>query len=83
MAYSQFDHFLQEATYRDPESESTLDGDSFYGLYTSWCSISSSTPRTEHSFWAAMRTRVDPRQGIRMTGPAAANYILTSYPTLL
>ncbi|SDT58308.1 hypothetical protein SAMN04489743_3738 [Pseudarthrobacter equi] len=83
MAYSQFDHFLQEATYRDQESESTLDGDSLYGLYTSWCSLSSSAPRTEHSFWAAMRLRVGPGQGLRMKGPAAADYILTSYPALL
>lgn len=62
MADSQFDQFLQEATYRDPESESTLDRDSFYGLYTSWCSISSSTAETERSFWAAMRIASAPEK---------------------
>ena len=83
MAYSQFDQFLQEATCREHESSSTLDGDSFYGLYTSWCSVSHNTPRTEHTFWAAMRDRVGPGQGLRMKGPAAADYILTSYPALV
>ncbi|MDI3213064.1 hypothetical protein [Arthrobacter sp. AL12] len=79
MAYAEFDQFLQEATYREQESDSTLDADSFFGLYTSWCSVSRYTPRTEHTFWAAMRHRVGPGQCLRMKGPAAADYILTSY----
>lgn len=82
MAHSEFDQFLQEATYREHESASTLDADSFYGLYTSWCNITENTPRTEHTFWAAMKHRVGPGQGLRMKGPAAADYILTSYPAL-
>lgn len=83
MGYSEFDKFLQEATYRELESTSTLDGDSFYGLYTSWCKVTASTLRTEHAFWAAMRDRVGPGQGLRMKGPAAADYILTSHPALV
>lgn len=83
MAYSQFDRFLQEATYREQESDSTLDPDSFYGLYTSWCSVSHNAPRAEQTFWAAMRDRVGPGQDLRMKGPAAAEYILTSYPALV
>jgi hypothetical protein len=79
MAHSQFDQFLQEATYRDPQSDSTLDGDSFHGLYTSWCHVSHNSPRPEHMFWAAMTHRVNPGQCLRMKGPAAADYILTSY----
>ena len=79
MAHSQFDQFLQEATYRDQDSTSTLDGDSFYGLYTSWCHVSRHSPRPEHTFWAAMKHRVSPGQCLRMTGPAAADYILNSY----
>ncbi|WP_258804829.1 hypothetical protein [Pseudarthrobacter sp. NS4] len=79
MAHSQFDQFLQEATYRDQDSASTLDADSFYGLYTSWCHVSHSTLRTEHTFWAAMKHRVRPGQCLRMKGPAAADYILNSY----
>jgi hypothetical protein len=79
MAYSQFDQFLQEATYREQASDSTLDPDSFYGLYTSWCSVSRNIPQAEDTFWAAMKDRVGPGQGLRMKGPAAADYILTSY----
>ncbi|MET4590592.1 hypothetical protein [Arthrobacter sp. 754] len=83
MAYSQFDQFLQEATYREQGSDSTLDPDSLYGLYTSWCSVSGNTPRAERAFWAAMRDRAGSGQALRMKGPAAADYILTSYPALV
>lgn len=83
MAYSQFDQFLQEATYREQESDAILDSDAFYGLYTSWCSVSRSTPQPEPTFWTAMRDLVGPGQGLRMKGPAAADYILTSYRALV
>lgn len=83
MAYSQFDQFLQEATYCEQDSDSTLDPDSFYGLYTSWCSVSHTTPQAEQTFWAAMRDRVGSGQGLRMKGAAAADYILTSYRALV
>lgn len=83
MAHSQFDQFLQEATFCDPESDRALDDDSFYGLYTSWCYVSSMAPQAEHEFWAAIRQRVDPGQSLRMKGPAAADYILASYPGLV
>lgn len=83
MAYSHFDQFLQEATYRDQEAESTLDGDSLYGLYTSWCHVSNKTPQAEHVFWTAMSQRVVSGQGLRMKGPAAADYILTSFRALV
>ncbi|MDQ0618625.1 hypothetical protein [Arthrobacter globiformis] len=79
MAHSQFDQFLREATYRDPESDSTLDRDAFYGLYTSWCYVSQTPRESEHIFWGAMRHRIHPRYKLRMKGPAAADYILTSY----
>ncbi|WP_104046116.1 hypothetical protein [Arthrobacter sp. ZGTC412] len=83
MAHSQFDQFLQEATYPDPESDRTLDGDSFYGLYTSWCYGSHRTPQAEHVFWTAMNRRGIPGQRLRMKGPAAADYILSSYPAMV
>ena len=84
MAHSQFDQFLEEATYRDPESDATLDGDAFYGLYTSWCYISQTSPQPERIFRAAMRERVGfRRNGLRMKGPAAADYILTSYQAVV
>ena len=83
MAHSQFDQFLQEATFHDPEYDRALDDDSFYGLYTSWCYVSSTAPQAEDVFWAAMRQRTDPGQCLRMKGPAAADYILASYPGLV
>lgn len=79
MAHSQFDQFLLEATYLDQDSASTLDEDSFYGLYTSWCYLSHKSPQAEHVFWTAMNQRVNPGQCLGMKGPAAADYILNSY----
>ncbi|MCU1566326.1 MAG: hypothetical protein JWQ56_1263 [Pseudarthrobacter sp.] len=83
MAHSQFDQFLSEATYQDRESDSTLDEDSLYGLYTSWCYLSGTTPKEERTFWAAIRQRVNPGQCLRMKGPAAADYILSSYQAVV
>jgi hypothetical protein len=83
MAHSQFDQFLREATYPDQESDWTLDADTFYGLYTSWCYVTHRNPRPEHDFWTAMSQRVRPGQCLRMKGPAAADYILSSYPAVV
>ncbi|MDQ0768030.1 hypothetical protein QF031_000779 [Pseudarthrobacter defluvii] len=83
MAHSQFAQFLHEATCPDHESGRTLDDDSLYGLYTSWCSLSQQEPQPEHLFWDAMSQRVRPGQSLRMTGPAAADYILCSYRALV
>ena len=84
MAHSQFDLFLKEATYVDQASESTLDRDRLYGLYTSWCFINQQKPGAESSFWAAMNGRITPgHNGLRMKGPAAADYIMASYPGLV
>ena len=84
MAHSQFDTFLREATHLDPRSESTLDRDSLYGLYTSWCFINQQPPGRESAFWEAMKDRISiGHSGLRMKGPAAADYILTSYPGLV
>jgi hypothetical protein len=84
MAHSQFDNFLHEATYLDQASDHTLDRDRLYGLYTSWCFINQQELGTEDSFWAAMGKRISSaHNGLRMKGPAAADYILTSYPRLV
>ena len=83
MAHSQFDQFLSEATYCDRESDSALDGDSFYGLYTSWCYLSGNAPKSEHAFRAAMEQRVSPGQCLTMKGPAAADFILSSYQAVV
>lgn len=85
MAHSQFDLFLNEATYLDPASEFTLDRDRLYGLYTSWCFINQQKPGSESAFWTAMNHRriTHGHHGLRMKGPAAADYILASYPALV
>ena len=84
MAHSQFDIFLKEATYPDQASGPSLDGDRLYGLSTSWCFLNQQPAGTESTFWAAMKHRIPPRRnGLRMKGPAAADYILTSYPGLV
>lgn len=84
MAHSQIDTFLQEATYLDQPSEYTLDRDRLYGLYTSWCFINQQRLNTEDRFWSAMKSRVNPEHnGLRMKGPAATDYIISSYPGLV
>ena len=85
MATTQYDQFLQEATTRDPESTASLGPDALYGLYTSWCHVTSRDPRPERAFWSAMQTHDIglQRNGLRMKGEAAADYILSSYPALV
>ncbi len=83
MAHSHFDTFLTEATYLDATSDTALDRDRLYGLYTSWCFINRRPVDRESLFWEAMHTRINARRnGLRMKGPAATDYILTSYPEL-
>lgn len=83
MAHSHFDRFLQEATAHDLEPGATLAPDSLYGLYVSWCQVTRTPRRTESSFRAAVNSRVGAGpNGLRMKGPAAADYILASYPRL-
>lgn len=82
---SHFDQFLQEATIAEAQPDSALCAETLFGLYTSWCLLSRTNPQTEGAFWAAMRRRhVRPgRNGLRMRGPAAVDYILASSPGLL
>ncbi|MEC5189857.1 hypothetical protein ACOM2C_09655 [Pseudarthrobacter sp. So.54] len=84
MADSQYDRFLLEATTPDTASD-VLGRDSLYGVYTSWCFLTQAAPRPEDAFWAAMRQkRIRPgRTRLRMKGPAAADYILSSYPGMV
>lgn len=86
MAKTQFDQFIEEATIiTDDQSGSALGRDSLYGLYTSWCFLQQCVPEPEAVFWAAMRKKSIQRgrTGLRMKGPAAADYILASYPGLV
>ncbi|MGO4193453.1 hypothetical protein AB4Y67_17540 [Arthrobacter sp. YAF17] len=85
MATSQYDQFLQEATTPDPAADHALGRNRLYGLYTSWCFLRQAAPRPEDAFWTAMKKKqIHPRRtGLRMKGPAAADYILASYPGLV
>jgi len=83
MGDTQFDQFLREATICEPDSDLTMKPDVLYGLYTSWCHLNFREPKTEQAFWAAMRRRIClEANGLRMKGPAAADYILYSSPAL-
>ena len=84
MASSQFQHFLNVATAPDPSGESRLGPDCLYGLYVSWAALHGLAPKPDQAFRAGMlRCGVDVRNsGLRTTGPAAADYILCSYPAV-
>ncbi|MEV7135925.1 hypothetical protein AB0N24_23965 [Arthrobacter sp. NPDC093128] len=81
MATSHFERFLLDATVPD-ETCWPLGPDCLYGLYTSWCLLQNITPVSDIAFRSAMKRRgIDLRTSRRrMIGPAAADYILASYP---
>jgi hypothetical protein len=80
-----FDDFLREATTADPGSEKGLGEGQLFGLYTSWCALSGCPPESADALWAGLRARgIVPRKNtLSMTGPAAADYILSSAPDLI
>ena len=84
MAVSHFDHFLAEATVPDSDPMLTLGLEELFGLYISWCNVHHHIPGTEADFRAAMKQHGinASAPGLRMTGPAATDYILASYPAL-
>jgi hypothetical protein len=85
MAHSQYGQFLREAATRDPEAYFALGRNRLYGLYASWCFLNRTVPRPEDAFWAAVKKKRIHfrRDGLRMKGPAAADYILASHPGLV
>jgi hypothetical protein len=84
MATSQYQHFLDQATISDPTSDCILGPDCLYGLYVSWCLLKGVQPHSDAAFRTAMaRCGIDvANSGLMMTGPAAAEYILSSYPAV-
>jgi len=85
VADSQYDQFLLEALAPDAPAGSVLGKDCLYGVYTSWCFLTQSVPRPEAAFWSAMKEKRI-RAGytpLRMKGPAAADYILSTYPGIV
>lgn len=81
MATSHFNRFLLEATVPD-HTHFPLGPDCLYGLYTSWCLLHNIRPVDDISFRSGMeRCGIDLHSTRRrMRGPAAADYILASYP---
>lgn len=85
--------FVQDCIAADTLDDHRLTEDQLYGVYLSWCTLQAQTPGPCKSFWAAMsRLGVHERHGIahryirpglRMTGPAALDYILASRPSLV
>lgn len=82
MATSHFERFLDEATVPEFDTDCPLGPDCLYGLYISWCLLHGMEPKPDVTFRAAMyRCGIDiDDTRLRMRGPAAADYILSSYP---
>ena len=86
------DRFLRDCITADYSADYGLTNDEMYGLYVSWCVLQLQTPQPSEPFWHAMsalppcahRRNHDGTfwPGLRMTGPAAVDYILTSRPLL-
>ena len=83
MAASHFTLFLDEATVPEFDTDCPLSADCLYGLYVSWCVLNGMEAKPDITFRAAMyRADVDIHDSrLRMVGPAAANYIISSYPS--
>ena len=92
MTASTYSLFLADSIAPDEPNHGLTD-DELYRVYTSWCLLRRECPTSSPAFWAAMRERGIPdrrriakgviRPGLRMTGPAAADYILASQPSLI
>lgn len=92
MTTSHFGQFLADCIEKNGDTSVGLTPDELYGVYTSWCLIQKLEPQAPKVFWGAMRSEgIGPRQvnhrilcpALRMTGPAAADYILASQPDLI
>lgn len=92
MTSGDFARFMSDCIAADVAGDRGLTEDEMYGVYISWCVLHYVCPRTCREFWTAMsglglneRRRIDRRYvrpGLRMTGPAAVDYILASRPGL-
>jgi hypothetical protein len=85
MTATHFDRFVAEALTADRETDSGLTPDELYGLYTSWSLINTIQPESPEALRAGLKELgIDPDHNeLSMTGPAAADYILASAPSLI
>jgi hypothetical protein len=84
VATSHFQQFLNDATVRDGSGDGELGPDSLYGLYVSWAGLHHVRAKSDQAFRAGMhRCGIDVNHcRLHMCGPAAADYILSSYPAV-
>jgi hypothetical protein len=85
MITTHFDEFIRDTTNSDPGSETGLDSEEFFGLYTSWCLLNAYPQESADTLWKALAARgiIPGHNTLAMTGPAAADYILSSAPGLV
>jgi hypothetical protein len=93
METSDYTRFIRDCIAANAAEDKGLSEDQLYGVYLSWCGMNRQVPTSCESFSLAMselgltsRRQNNHRciwSGLRMTGPAALDYILTSRPSLL
>lgn len=93
METSDYSRFIRDCIAADPLDDHKLTEDEMYGVYLSWCTLHRQPPKPPASFWTAMSrlglheqhsdNHRSIRPGLRITGPAALDYILASRPSLV
>ncbi|MDQ0850460.1 hypothetical protein QFZ65_002398 [Arthrobacter sp. B3I9] len=93
MTATDYARFLTTCVRTDPNLDEGLADDELYGVYISWCFLQRMVPAPSKAFWMAMQdlgirgsgrsTQGSIRLGLRMTGPAAVDYILARRPVLV
>jgi len=84
MSTTHFDDFLAQSVSADPGSDTGLNREELFGLYTSWCALNACPPESAEALWHALKEKgiIPGKNTLAMTGPAAADYILSSAPNL-
>jgi hypothetical protein len=93
MTATDYTGFLTACVRTDPNLDEGLADDELYGVYISWCFLQRMVPEPAKAFRMAMQdlgirshgrgTRGSISPGLRMTGPAAVDYILARRPVLV
>ncbi|MFJ4030319.1 hypothetical protein ACIPWF_23340 [Paenarthrobacter sp. NPDC089989] len=87
MATDNFARFIQESLIIEEDTDEGMDIDTLYGLYISWCRIADVAREPETRFLFTLRRhglrwgRHDGGWvlvGLRMMGPAARDYVMSS-----
>jgi hypothetical protein len=80
-----FEDFLKDSVSADPGSDTGLNREELFGLYTSWCALIGCPPESPKALWHALEERgiIPGKNTLAMTGPAAADYILASAPDII